>query len=130
MTNNKEKITIEEYNYRWKQVDTKMKIYMSLKDAEEFADRLVKNLNTSDVMLNVLGKHIAEQFDHNEIDVIEQLESKLKTFNCSLKDKVNLYQELLDFLEANNWLSLKNKENSKTVIESYIKVYKPKLHQE
>ena len=33
-------------------------------------------------LLKVLGKHIAEQYDHNEEDVIEQLEWKVKTFNC------------------------------------------------
>lgn len=42
---------------------------------------------------------------------------------------MNLYKELFDFLEANNWLSLENEENAKGVISSYIKVYKPELHQ-
>ena len=42
---------------------------------------------------------------------------------------MNLYKELFDFLEANNWLSLEDEENVKEVISSYIKVYKPELHQ-
>mgnify|MGYP003628077642 CR=1 FL=1 len=42
------------------------------------------------------------------------------------KSKMNLHKELIDFLEANNWLSLEGEENAKGVIESYIKVYKPK----
>ena len=42
---------------------------------------------------------------------------------------MNLYKELFDFLEANNWLSLEDEENAKGVISSYIKVYKPELHQ-
>lgn len=42
---------------------------------------------------------------------------------------MNLYKELFDFLEANNWLSLEDEENAKGVISSYIKVYKPELKQ-
>lgn len=42
---------------------------------------------------------------------------------------MNLYKELFDFLEANNWLSLEDEENAKGVISSYIKVYKPELQQ-
>lgn len=42
---------------------------------------------------------------------------------------MNLYKELFDFLEANNWLSLEDEENAKGVIASYIKAYKPELQQ-
>ena len=41
---------------------------------------------------------------------------------------MNLQKELLDFLDANNWLSLEDEENAKGIIASYIKVYKPELH--
>ena len=38
---------------------------------------------------------------------------------------MNLYDELMEFLEANNWLSLEDKDNASGVVKSYLKVYKP-----
>ena len=40
---------------------------------------------------------------------------------------MELKKELLEFLEANNWFSLEDRENAEGVIDSYLKVYKEQL---
>ena len=40
---------------------------------------------------------------------------------------MELKKELLEFLEANNWFSLEDRENAEGVIDSYLKVYKKQL---
>lgn len=37
---------------------------------------------------------------------------------------MDLKKELLEFVEANNWFSLEDKENAEGVIDAYIEAYK------
>ena len=50
--------------------------------AKDCKNLILSGVSQQRELLKVLGKHIAEQYDHNEEDVIEQLEWKVKTFNC------------------------------------------------
>ena len=41
---------------------------------------------------------------------------------------MNLYDEIMEFLEANNWLGLEDQDNASGIVKSYLKVYKQNIN--
>lgn len=78
-------------------------------------------------LLYIKKKHNGEiPYQYGSKECAALMVSYAKEYHQQMK----LHKELLDFLEANNWLSLENEENAKGVVAVYLKVYKPNLHKE
>ena len=57
---------------------------------------------------------------------------KLQSIINSLDKLTELYllnkkNEILDFLEANNWMTLENKDNAEKIVDVYLKIYNDKF---
>lgn len=70
------------------------------------------------VFIIIVGFRFLSKFHRLELE----LEKSEK--NKDLINPIQLKKEILEFLEANNWMSFGDKETSEKIIDCYIEAYK------